>query len=115
MTFLVGLLNLLGLLAWTGWMIFLYAVGGGHSWDPTTLFLYCEPLAYFALCFVSTLPFVRGPGMATLGLLANLALIPFVGTCLSHGGEGLLFVLPFFVLTALWYFAYKGKLAREIA
>ncbi len=109
MTIFVGILNLLGLLAWTGLMLFLYAVSGGRSWDSTTLFLYCGPLAYFVLCFISTLPFVRGPAMATLGILANLALIPFVGAGLSQGGVGLLVALPFLGLTALWYLAYKNQ------
>ncbi|MBI2768580.1 MAG: hypothetical protein HYX47_03060 [Burkholderiales bacterium] len=52
MAILVAILNLLALLAWGCLMLFLYAVGGGRSWDPTTLFLYCGPLAYFCLCFV---------------------------------------------------------------
>lgn len=109
MTFLVGLLDFIGLLLWTCLMIFLYAAGGGHPWDPTTLFLYCGPLAYFVLSLVSTLPGTRSQSMAILGIVANLALLPFLGISLSHGAEGLIFALPFLALDGLWYLAYRGR------
>jgi hypothetical protein len=115
MTFLVGLLNLICLLAWGCLMLFLYAVGGGRSWDPATLFLYCGPLAYFFLCFVSTLPVVTPARMLPVGILANVALLPFLGMGLAHGGEGLLFALPFLALTALWYVAWRRKSAASLA
>ena len=110
MTFFAGLLNFLGLLAWILLMLFLYAAGGGHAWESTTFFLYCCPLVYFVLSFLSTLPFARGPTMGYLGIAANLALVPFLAVSLSHGGaEGLIFGAPFLVLSALWYLAYRRR------
>jgi|SRR5882724_10974682 len=110
MRFLVGLLNFLGFTVCAGLMVVLYAAGGGRSWEPNTLALYSGALAYFALCFASSLPFVGRSAMAGLGFVGNIAVIPLVLVSLQHGGiEGLLFVLPFVVLTALWYVAYRGK------
>jgi hypothetical protein len=108
---LVGLLNLLGLIAWGCLMFLLYAASGGRSWDPATLFLYCGPLTYFAICFASTLPVVPAAWMAALGIAANLALVPFLWMGMLHGNEGLYFALPFLALTGLWYVAYRKKVA----
>ena len=105
---LVGILDLLGLIAWVVVMRGVHAAGGGRPWDPVVLFLFCGPLAYFLLSFVSTAPFFKPRGMLILGVLANLATLPFFISVLTED-VSLYLSAPLLILTVLWFVAYRKK------
>jgi phosphatidylserine synthase len=109
MAIFTGALNALAILAWLCLMAFLYAAGGGRPWNHDVFVSYCGPLLYFAICLVTTLPFIRGKAMLYLGILAHLILIPFVISILSQGTAALPFVVPFVVLASLWYATYRTR------
>ena|ERR1700720_794268 len=108
----LGLISLIGALAWTGFILLATAIAGPGDGtadvaEPYFFLVYAGSL-YLVLVFVSCLPCVRGAVFARVGIIAHIALLCFAVYFVSQRG-GIFPLLPFFGVAAGWMMLFKAK------